>query len=53
MELLDFCPPSLGVLHLTAEVGVIGDIGGDSKLTFDNCCLEKAEKQKAYVTENV
>lgn len=53
MELLDFWPLSLEVLHLTVEAGVFGDIGGDSKCIFDNCCLEKAQKQKAYVNEQV
>lgn len=29
----------LGFLHLTDEAGVFRDIGGESKLAFDNCCL--------------
>jgi len=41
MEPLDFWPLSLGVLHLTAEAGVFGEIGGDSKCALDNSCLEK------------
>lgn len=38
----------MGVLHLTTEAGVFGDIGGESKLAFDNCCLEKEEKQSLW-----
>lgn len=42
--LLLFWSFSLGVLHLTAEPGVFGDIGGESKCAFDNCCLGNKER---------
>lgn len=47
MELPDLWLFSLEVLHLIAEAGVFGDIGGDSKLAFNNCSLEKINKSKA------
>lgn len=46
-ELLHFWSLTLGVLHLTAEAGVFGEIGGESKVALDNCCLEKEESQSA------
>lgn len=44
-ELLHFWPLCLGVLHLTAEPGVDGDIGGVSNVALDSCCLKKESKK--------
>lgn len=35
-----FCSCCLGVLHLTVEAGVLGEIGGESNVAFDSCCLQ-------------
>lgn len=50
-ELLHFWPLSFGVLHLTAEAGVFGDIGGESNCAFNNCCLEKEKRNRAHMNE--
>lgn len=45
---------SLRVLLLTAAAGAFGDIGGDSKFIFDNCCLLKKESSLwTKIVENV
>lgn len=50
-ELLHLWPLSFGVLHLTAEAGVFGDIGGESNCAFNNCCLEKEKINRAHMNE--
>lgn len=50
-ELLHLWPLSFGVLHLTAEAGVFGDIGGESNCAFNNCCLEKEKRNRAHMNE--
>lgn len=52
-ELLHFWPFSMGVLHFTAEAGVFGEIGGESKVAFDNCCLEKDKRKSVYEWQHV
>lgn len=36
---------------MTAEAGVFGEMGGDSKVTFNSCCLEE-EKHKHQKSDN-
>lgn len=47
-ELLHASPFSRGVLHLTADAGVFGEIGGDSNATFNSCCLQEETEEKVF-----
>lgn len=45
------CSCCRGVLHLTAEPGVLGEIGGESKVAFDSCCLQVGETSECLYSQ--